>query len=453
MQQSSPMRRLFVLEGLDPRFTDILGSRLKIPPSVFIAQASGPGSIDITDADGYLHDSSQYWNVQVQQLHRLAEGFYTHAGSFWKENVTPKRRAGTFVKRPFSWSFMTHLVSFWSTKYDEESWDAVILVDPEWEATVYEHIKTKTRMPILNNPNFDVQHDEKSLPIAPHIGMDALSSDPSTWSTNTKTRPPLMSIRLRLRDLYARFPHGATADPGSATGFCGGVVFSLWELTIRAVEWRYIHLWDEEMSRSFNHADDPWRRDDFQKMSDQQLVSRRLKKDFYDVCRKLGVTNDSTAVGGGGGGGGHHKGRSWGWLLERITVLDEQIGDMIMVYGQRSSVQESRIANSQARSVGRLTALATVLVPFTLTAGIFSMSDEFAAGQKFFWVFWAVAIPLATVLLVWVFLVKRSPTQLLEALVGLLRRSLQAILRKVREARRGRGRKGELPTWRGKEKE
>lgn len=123
MQPSFPMRRLFVLEGLDPIFTDILGSRLKIPPSVFIAQASGPGSIDITDADGSLHDPSQYWNVQVQQLHKLAEGFYTHAGSSWKENVTPKKRAGTFVKRPFSWSFTTHLVSFWSTKYDEESWD------------------------------------------------------------------------------------------------------------------------------------------------------------------------------------------------------------------------------------------------------------------------------------------------------------------------------------------
>ncbi|GME38742.1 hypothetical protein GTA08_BOTSDO05009 [Neofusicoccum parvum] len=157
--------------------------------------------------------------------------------------------------------------------------------------------------------------------------MDTLSNDPNTWTATPRTKPPLMSIRLRLLNLYARFPHGATADPSSATKFCCGVVFSLWELTIRAVEWRYIHLWDEEMSRSFHNADDAWRRDDFQKMSDQQLVSRRLKKDFYDVCRKLGVASDarsSTAA-------AHHKARSWGWLLERITVLDEQIGDMIMV--------------------------------------------------------------------------------------------------------------------------
>ncbi|EOD48276.1 hypothetical protein UCRNP2_4970 [Neofusicoccum parvum UCRNP2] len=157
--------------------------------------------------------------------------------------------------------------------------------------------------------------------------MDTLSNDPNTWTATPRTKPPLMSIRLRLLNLYTRFPHGATADPSSATKFCCGVVFSLWELTIRAVEWRYIHLWDEEMSRSFHHADDAWRRDDFQKMSDQQLVSRRLKKDFYDVCRKLGVASDARSS----AAAAHHKARSWGWLLERITVLDEQIGDMIMV--------------------------------------------------------------------------------------------------------------------------
>lgn len=118
-----------------------------------------------------------------------------------------------------------------------------------------------------------------------------------------------MSIRLRLLNLYARFPHGATADPSSATKFCCGVVFSLWELTIRAVEWRYIHLWDEEMSRSFHNADDAWRRDDFQKMSDQQLVSRRLKKDFYDVCRTAQGPQLGLAA------GAHHRpGRAdWGY--------------------------------------------------------------------------------------------------------------------------------------------
>lgn len=182
-------------------------------------------------------------------------------------------------------------------------------------------------------------------------------------------------------------------------------------------------------------------------MADQQLVARRVKRDFFDVCRKLGVVGDGvTRVGCGRRG---CKERSWGWLLERITVLDEQIGDMIVVYGQRSSVEESLTANNQARSVGRLTALATVLVPFTIAAGIFSMSDEYAAGKSRFWVFWAIAVPLASVLLVWVFLVKRSPTQLLKSGISLSRRCGYNVIRKVNglgdDSRRQRT---ELPIWR-----
>lgn len=53
---------------------------------------------------------------------------------------------------------------------------------------------------------------------------------------------------------------------------------------------------------------------------------------------------------------------------------------MIVVYGQRSAVRESLVADDQARSVGRLTVLAGVLVPFTLAAEISSMSVEFAAA-------------------------------------------------------------------------
>ncbi|KAK0609099.1 hypothetical protein DIS24_g12500 [Lasiodiplodia hormozganensis] len=421
VQPPKSTRRLFLLEGLDPRLVDVLGSQLGVPPMVFISQSASPGTIDLTDADGFLHDPAQYWNVQVQQLHKLSDGFYTNrGGSFWNEHATPQApRRHTFVKRAYSWSFTQHLVSFWSTttttttKHDDDgdgdgdSWDALLLVDPAWHATVFETTDRKTRKHLAADPAFAVHHDEKALPRAPSASMHALPLDPSQWSSPPQ-KPSLMSMRERLVDLYTRFPHGATADPASAAAFGKGVVFALWEMAIRCLEWRYIALWDEEVFRSYHRHDVQWRRADFQKMADQQLVTRRVKRDFFDVCRKLGVVGDRGD--GRGGGGGGCKERSWGWLLERITVLDEKIGDMIVVYGQRSSVEESLTANNQARSVGRLTALATVLVPFTIAAGIFSMSDEYAAGKSKFWVFWAIAVPLASVLLVWVFLVKRSPT-------------------------------------------
>lgn len=92
VQPSKPARRLFVLEGLDPRLVDVLGSQLGVPPMVFISQAASPGTIDLTDADGFLHDPAQYWNVQVQQLHKLSDGFYNahRGGSFWNGGATPQ---------------------------------------------------------------------------------------------------------------------------------------------------------------------------------------------------------------------------------------------------------------------------------------------------------------------------------------------------------------------------
>jgi Mg2+ and Co2+ transporter CorA len=51
---------------------------------------------------------------------------------------------------------------------------------------------------------------------------------------------------------------------------------------------------------------------------------------------------------------------------------------------QEASLSESQIANYQARNVGRLTSLATILVPFSVSAGMFSMGGEYLAGEKNF---------------------------------------------------------------------
>jgi hypothetical protein len=89
---------------------------------------------------------------------------------------------------------------------------------------------------------------------------------------------------------------------------------------------------------------------------------------------------------------------------------------------QEASLRESQIENYQARNVGRLTSLATILVPFSVSAGMFSMGGEYLAGEKNFWVFWAVAIPM-----VWIFglLIFTQILQRLEEVwKGRLRRSV-----------------------------
>jgi hypothetical protein len=62
-------------------------------------------------------------------------------------------------------------------------------------------------------------------------------------------------------------------------------------------------------------------------------------------------------------------------------------------------------------------------VPFSVSAGIFSMGGEYLACEKNFWVFWTVAIPLVLMFGLLIF------TQILERLEeiwkGKLRRSVR----------------------------
>lgn len=86
----------------------------------------------------------------------------------------------------------------------------------------------------------------------------------------------------------------------------------------------------------------------------------------------------------------------WRSLHDEGRSLEAKFDNMIEEYVQETSIQQSR-------SVGRLTALATILVPCSIIAGIFSMSDEYLVGKKLFWVFWAVALPVVGIFALAVF--------------------------------------------------
>ncbi|OMP83865.1 hypothetical protein BK809_0001248 [Diplodia seriata] len=94
--------------------------------------------------------------------------------------------------------------------------------------------------------------------------------------------------------------------------------------------------------------------------------------------------------------------RAWSILEEKLSLLEAQLGEWMGMFAQRASMAEALEANRQARSAGQLTKLATVAVPFSIVAAVFSMGGEFAAGQPLFPVFWAITLPVTFVLLLWV---------------------------------------------------
>jgi uncharacterized protein YaaW (UPF0174 family) len=115
--------------------------------------------------------------------------------------------------------------------------------------------------------------------------------------------------------------------------------------------------------------------------------------------------------------------RHWRVLQNKLDRADTIITDHMAMYAQHAAMvdsvgskmqtQESQkqtefattqtaAANRMARTSGQLTKLATVVVPFTVVASIFSMNGDFAAGKSLFFVYWVISLPITIILLGWV---------------------------------------------------
>lgn len=85
----------------------------------------------------------------------------------------------------------------------------------------------------------------------------------------------------------------------------------------------------------------------------------------------------------------------YGQSLERIIPV---VTSMVQLLDSRQSIAESV-------NVKRLTYVALVFVPLSWVATLFSMPGDFAPGQSKFWLYFAVSLPLCTIVVVFSLLV------------------------------------------------
>ena len=64
------------------------------------------------------------------------------------------------------------------------------------------------------------------------------------------------------------------------------------------------------------------------------------------------------------------------------------------------SIIESRRSLQETKVMKALTLLGMIFIPLAFTSGIFDISGKYAAGETYFWVYFAVALPI--VLLVFI---------------------------------------------------
>lgn len=111
-----------------------------------------------------------------------------------------------------------------------------------------------------------------------------------------------------------------------------------------------------------------------------------------------------------------NEGKAWGRLQQKLADLQTDVISHMEMFAQRAAFEQTFATNvqtlaaneqaiasaKQARSSGQLTKIATVIVPCTFVASIFSMGGDFAAGESLFGVYWAVSIPVTLALLAWI---------------------------------------------------
>ncbi|KAL8895772.1 MAG: hypothetical protein Q9207_008016 [Kuettlingeria erythrocarpa] len=87
-------------------------------------------------------------------------------------------------------------------------------------------------------------------------------------------------------------------------------------------------------------------------------------------------------------------------ILAELADLHERAERIMSVVTAVMSIEESKKALQQDRSLARLTYLAVTFVPLSFISSFFSMSDDVTKLRQTFWIYFSVAIPVTLLALV-----------------------------------------------------
>ena len=235
---------------------------------------------------------------------------------------------------------------------------------------------------------------------AHYQSLTPLDNDSEQWN-NRPQAPSMLSMFDDLLLIHSKSNQNMTTkDPMSATFVCRNLVRCTWKAYLASRTVAYHDRLDEILFKNpvtnapnwFQTWDVAWRADVFRRLFSTRLaIEECVVQDIVPNMKALGINYSTTIL-------SEQEIQEWKSLQSYGTALIDTYATFMDAYLQENSLQESRTSNEQARSVGRLTALATVLVPFSIIAGMFSMGGDFLAGQSRFWVFWAVCLPVVVAL-------------------------------------------------------
>ncbi|KAF4998705.1 hypothetical protein FGRMN_3031 [Fusarium graminum] len=424
---SGPKRTLILLEGMDPRIAEALSIKLDIVPEFWVSHYT-PSTLTLLSPSGIKHTRSTYWSSYLpakmrfvaNSTNRKKAQFHLYQGSCYR---------GLIGFNPaHEWTEVWNSVSFWGQR-SNNGW--TVLIDIPFGVLIP---KDEPMITIPGPVSLQTYVEPFSGPGLYSSSVIVSLEDPVSHKRYTGGLPLWDSVL----QAYETEKVITTNDPFSAATIVRNFIFLKWQYDISERYNPNHTIWISGVSDSFapfevqpDHRNTILERGrkvaaDYQSLRVSRQYLQHYAFFILDTIQALGFDNTDSAT--SNEDDEFHKilsqeSRRWTGLREHIRMLDDLISGNMAMYAQRSTMEEAflnrlqaydsyeqtRAANEQAsaanrtaRSSGQLTKIATVAVPFTVAASILSMNGDFAAGERLFFIYWCVALPLTFALLAWV---------------------------------------------------
>ncbi|KAF5870709.1 putative tpr repeat protein oca3 protein [Botrytis fragariae] len=411
---SKTQKRLIILEDIDPRFAELLGVVLEIPPAFFISHHQ-KFTLSIVDKTHAQMKTSKCWKViiprysAVNSLGVNYKGFCDlFSGNFIRGSKVNHLAGGIL--------HYESMMSYWGQQLGESSWTAVLLVDPPKFYLLPEKVH-------LRDTSQNAMYLVDTRPENPSFQQVLL--DPPNSYTITSNRGCMFDF---LTAAHQESSYEYSGNHFSATIYARNFVRAAWEAEIARIRNSSYKLVDASRENDGSieaiQLNDRRIAEGYQILIRERIFLRFSRREVAIIMRAFQCERESSHL----NSGGCQKGKSssieeieqessiWRFLDKELEITEIQINQHMEEYAQRAALNEAyanklqtfeankqtMAANRQARSAGQLTKIATAVVPSTVVASIFSMGGNFAAGEKLFLVYWAISLPVTLALLIWV---------------------------------------------------
>ncbi|KAI1660014.1 hypothetical protein F4813DRAFT_386886 [Daldinia decipiens] len=404
-------RRIILVQDMHPRIIELLGVKLDIPPHFFLAHCDGFVDLSVIDDAYAKQNSSTYWKVTVPRWRSIPENvpngdYYVEAGNFSRLELQKNTR--------LTYASLESLVSYWGKSYEPDSWTAVVLIDP---------YKTYLRPKSTDSSNTPARYELTDISFNRDFLYEVMNTGIRSDTRQSSQRSTFdAAVAAYGSDQLDKLPH--TKDPFTGTMFVRNIIRSAWEdFVIRRAREVHDLIIEDQMEHDTSNSGKYQARisswdtstiDSYQALMIIRQVIHDEKNAVNSImwkfrCRdtlspppQRNLSQDGNVQQERVQDSSEEEGKSWTMIYEELARVESTIADHMEMWSQRATLVQTAAANRLARTSGQLTKIVTIIVPCSFVASIFSMGGRFAAGEDYFFVYWAISLPVTCALLSWV---------------------------------------------------